>query len=81
MWLSVDLFVGNQMSTTTKNEHGEQTDLSRRAFKIRETSEMLGVSELTVRRLIKRGELKAIRKLRHVLIPLSEVDRFLDPEK
>jgi excisionase family DNA binding protein len=36
-----------------------------------------GVSPITVRRLIKRGLIKPNRALRHVLIPVAELDRFL----
>jgi excisionase family DNA binding protein len=48
------------------------------ALKIREAARYLGgVSPITVRRLIKRGLLKPNRALRHVLIPINELDRFL----
>jgi len=35
------------------------------------------VSHQTVRRLIKRGLIKPNRALRHILIPIGELDRFL----
>jgi excisionase family DNA binding protein len=48
------------------------------ALKIKDAAKYLGgVSHITVRRLIKRGLIKANRSLRHVLIPISELDRFL----
>jgi len=48
------------------------------ALKIRDAAQYLGgVSEISVRRLIKRGLLKPNRALRHVLIPVAELDRFL----
>ena len=48
------------------------------AMKIPAAAKYLGgVSHITVRRLIKRGLIKPSRALRHVLIPISELDRFL----
>ena len=45
----------------------------------REASEVLGVTSLTIRTLIGRGELKAVRFLEDgpYKIPLSEVERFM----
>ena len=50
----------------------------RLAFSVKETAQMLGVSEKTVRRLIDRGLLHASRALRHLLIPKKEIEKFLD---
>jgi len=48
------------------------------ALKIRDAAQYLGgVSEISVRRLIKRGLIKPNRALRHILIPISELDGFL----
>jgi len=58
-----------------QNEQGQDKRL---AFKITEVAEMLGVSESSVRRLIDNGTLRSIGKLRHILIPKSEIARFLD---
>jgi excisionase family DNA binding protein len=50
----------------------------RGALKIKEAAEYLGgLSPISVRRLIKRGLIKPNRALRHVLIPIGELDRFL----
>ena len=49
----------------------------REAMKVAEAAEALGVSQTTVRRLIRRGSLRPCRALRHVLIPVSEVRRLL----
>jgi excisionase family DNA binding protein len=49
----------------------------RGALKLKEAAAYLGVSVITVRRLIERGLIKANRALRHLLIPISELDRFL----
>ncbi len=37
---------------------------------------MLALSIPTLRRLIKRGEIRVNRKTRHCLIPISEIERF-----
>jgi len=48
------------------------------ALKLKDAAKYLGgVSEITVRRLIDRGLITPNRALRHLLIPISELDRFL----
>jgi excisionase family DNA binding protein len=47
------------------------------AVKLPEAAEMLSVSTQTVRRLISNGSLKVSRKTRHVLIPVSELERIM----
>jgi excisionase family DNA binding protein len=48
------------------------------ALKIKQSAKYLGgVSEITVRRQIKAGRIRPCRTLRHLLIPISELDRFL----
>ena len=42
-----------------------------------EAAEMMSMSVQTVRRLISNGSLKASRKTRHILIPVSELDRIM----
>jgi predicted site-specific integrase-resolvase len=52
------------------------------AMKIKDASEYLGgVSTITVRRLIKRGLIKPNRALRHLLIPITELERFVAGEE
>ncbi|MGH7993395.1 MAG: helix-turn-helix domain-containing protein [Limisphaerales bacterium] len=51
--------------------------LPRLAYTVRETGEILGVSYITVHRLLKRGLLHSSSALRHKLIPASEIERFL----
>ena len=51
--------------------------IPRVAFSVKETAEVLGVSEKTVRRLVTRQLLRPSRALRHLLISKKEVDRFL----
>lgn len=68
-----------QMGFSWRNLHQmNPTTLPIGALKIRDAAKYLGgVSEITVRRLIKRGLITPNRALRHVLIPVSELDRFL----
>jgi excisionase family DNA binding protein len=48
------------------------------ALKLKDAAEYLGgVSTITVRRLIKRGLIKPNRALRHILIPITELERFV----
>lgn len=48
------------------------------ALKLKDAAQYLGgVSHITVRRLIRRGLIKPNRALRHILIPIAELDRFL----
>lgn len=47
------------------------------ALKLKEAAKYLSVSPISVRRLIQRGLIKPNRSLRHILIPVAELDRFL----
>jgi hypothetical protein len=48
------------------------------ALKLKDACAYLGgVSPITLRRLIGRGLIKPNRALRHILIPVSELDRFI----
>jgi hypothetical protein len=48
------------------------------ALKLKDAALYLGdISPTTVRRLIKRGLLRPNRALRHLLIPVAELDRFI----
>jgi excisionase family DNA binding protein len=49
----------------------------RMAYKINEAAQLIGVSDNSIRRLIERGQLKAIGSLRHILIPHSAIEEFL----
>jgi excisionase family DNA binding protein len=51
--------------------------LPRLAYTMAETAKILGVSYITVHRLLKRGLLRSSQALRHKLIPATEIDRFL----
>jgi excisionase family DNA binding protein len=48
-----------------------------RLTSISEASERLGVSTFTTRRLIKAGELRAVRVSKRVMIPESELERVI----
>ena len=51
---------------------------NRLAFSVKETADILGLSEKTIRRLVARRLLRSSRALRHLLIPKKEIERFLD---
>ena len=51
--------------------------LPRLAYTMKETARMLGLSYITVHRLLKRGQLRSSTALRHKLIPRTEIERFL----
>ena len=53
------------------------TSEKRLAYTMKETAEILGVSYITVHRLIQRGLLKPSLALRHKIIPKFEIERFL----
>lgn len=47
-------------------------------LKVPQAATLLGLSISSIDRLIGRGELKPIVKLRHRLIPRNEIERFLN---
>jgi hypothetical protein len=52
--------------------------LPRLAYTMQETASILGVSYITVHRLLKRGLLRSSSALRHKVIPVTEIERFLN---
>ena len=52
--------------------------LAQRAVKIDEAARLLSVTPITIRRLIGRGLIKPCRALRHVLIPVEQIDALLN---
>jgi Helix-turn-helix domain len=52
-------------------------EVRRRAFSIKESAIIIGVSPISVRRLIVRGLLRPNRSLRHIRISEAEIERFL----
>lgn len=59
--------------------HSVGVTLQPRGLKLRAACEYIGgVSEITMRRLIDRGVIKPNRATRHLIIPVSQLDQFLD---
>lgn len=52
--------------------------LPRLAFTMKETAEILGVSYITVHRLLQRGLLKSSKALRCKIVSRKEIERFLN---
>jgi excisionase family DNA binding protein len=67
------------MNETVPNSDSVNTNqpLPRLAYTMAETAKILGVSYITVHRLLKRGLLRSCSALRHKLIPGAEIERFL----
>ena len=55
-----------------------QPAIERKTRTLAETAEILGVSYHTAQRLIYAGKLRTVPGLRTRLIPLKEIDRFLE---
>jgi hypothetical protein len=55
----------------------EKRSTPQAAMKIKDAAQYLGISTISVRRLIKRQLLKPNRALRYLLLPKAELDRFL----
>jgi excisionase family DNA binding protein len=54
-----------------------QTPSKKLAVKLSEAAEIVSLSIPTLRRMISNGSLKVSRKTRHVLIPVSELERIM----
>ena len=66
------------MNTPSSAQLTEGTAIRPGALKLPDACAYLGgVSEISVRRAIKRGLIKPCRGFRHILIPIGELDRFL----
>jgi len=55
--------------------------VARRAHTVNEVAEILGPGIRTAWALIERGELRAVKVGGRTLIPVTELDRLLDPER
>lgn len=53
-----------------------ETPLPRLTYKVNEVATILGVSKMSVRRMLKNNQLRAVRSLRTPLIPFAELQRF-----
>ena len=51
--------------------------LPRKAYKLKEAADMLGISYISAYRLNKRGHLRSSNALRTKMIPATEIERFL----
>jgi hypothetical protein len=56
----------------------DEGGLPRMAFTMKETAEILGVSYITVHRLIQRGLLRSSKALRCKIVSKKEIERFLN---
>ena len=59
---------------------GNWGPIPKKGFKLKEAAVYLGVQPTSVRRLISRGILKPLRVLRHIIIPVSQLDALLEGE-
>ena len=65
-------------SKTPDNTNRDKISPVRGALKLKASFDYCGgISEITMRRLIARGLIKPNRALRHIIIPIAELDRFL----
>jgi hypothetical protein len=69
----------NTQDATHQRSSRETVSVKQGALKLKDACEYLGgVSPSSVRRLIKRKLLTPNRALRHILIPVCELNRFLE---
>lgn len=69
-----------QVATAAEAESDTNTNqphLPRLAYSLAETATILGISYVSVRRLVYRGLLKTSTALRHRLVPHCEIEKFL----
>lgn len=67
----------SESEATTSQNPTATAPLPRLAYTMRETAEILGVSYITVWRLLKRGKLRASDAIRNKIIARAEIERFL----
>jgi hypothetical protein len=68
------------LKTTAQVKPGNEPDapaVPKLAYTPKETAAALGIAPISVYRLLKRGMLKSSSALRHKLIPVAEIQRFL----
>ena len=63
-----------KIQTLKQEQIGQPKRLS---YKIREAAQLVGVSEISIRRAIEKGQLRACRAFRHLLIPASELEKLI----
>lgn len=57
-------------------ESNQKLETPKSLYKIAEAAQMLSLSVVSLRRLIKSGAIRAHRRTRHILITKSEIERF-----
>ena len=63
----------------SRNIRRNQSSIPPAALKLKDAADYLGVSAMSLRRLINRGLIKtAPRALRHIVVPIRELDRFIN---
>lgn len=68
----------NCMENTVADRNStEKPVLPKLAYSMDEAAQVLGVSYMTIHRLLKRGLLRSSNAIRHKVIPHAEIERFL----
>ena len=65
----------SKQKLTIKTE--QQNQHKRITFKLKEAAQLMGVSEISIRRAIEKGQLRPCRAFRHILIPASELEKLI----
>lgn len=55
--------------------------VARRTHSLNEVAEILGIGTRTAWAIVERGELRAVKVGGRTLVPVTELDRILDPER
>jgi excisionase family DNA binding protein len=69
--------VSDSKAANSRNKTATAESLPRLAYNMQETAEILGVSYITVHRLLKRRKLRASDAIRNKVIPRTEIEKFL----
>jgi hypothetical protein len=75
--VSTEAAAGSLVGQVPRSAAALRAGLPILSVKIPEAALMTSLSEKTLMRAIKRGDIRVTRKLRHKLIPISELERFL----
>lgn len=59
------------------NEDKTSSELPRLAYTLQETAQMLGISYISVFRLVQRGKLRTSKMLGKHLVPKGEIEKLL----
>jgi excisionase family DNA binding protein len=70
-------FPGGRTNVTRSDEQLQRLLQEERLLSIKETAQMLGVSESTVKKLLDRGEIPCVRIFRSLRFPLSLIREFI----